>query len=269
MRVPAATSQFDAQLAERLPLRLLLAEDNAVNQKLALQMLRKMGYRADIAGNGLEVLEALERQPYDIVLMDVQMPELDGLETTRRIRTQAAQGGAQPRIIAMTANAMQGDREQCLDAGMDDYISKPIQVKELQAALERWGQRQPIEPPAPVEPAAVIDWAVLEELRMLQAEGEPDFAREMMDLYVENAPQLIEAIRRAIEQNDPATLQRSAHNLKGNSASLGAQRMSALSFELEKLGRAATIEGALPIAAEVEQEFDRVRLAFAARSIST
>ena len=268
-RIPAATSQFDAQLAERLPLRLLLAEDNAVNQKLALQMLRKMGYRADIAGNGLEVLEALERQPYDIVLMDVQMPELDGLETTRRIRAQAAQGGAQPRIIAMTANAMQGDREQCLDAGMDDYISKPIQVKELQAALERWGQRQSIEPSAPVEPAAVIDWAILDELRMLQAEGEPDFAREMMDLYVENAPQLIDAIQRAIKQNAPADLQRSAHSLKGNSASLGAQRMSTLSFELEKLGRAATIEGALPIAAEVEQEFDRVRSAFAVRSLST
>ena len=181
----------------------------------------------------------------------------------------------------MTANAMQGDREQCLDAGMDDYISKPIQVKELQAALERWGQpshrlktdmggqRQSIEPSAPVEPVAVIDWAVLDELRMLQAEGEPDFAREMMDLYVENAPQLITAIQRAIEQNAPADLQRSAHSLKGNSASLGAQRMSTLSFELEKLGRAATIEGALPIAAEVEQEFDRVRSAFAARSLAT
>jgi signal transduction histidine kinase/CheY-like chemotaxis protein len=125
-----------AELAERSPLRVLLAEDNTVNQKLALRVLAQLGYRADVAGNGLEVIAALERQPYDVVLMDVQMPELDGLEATRRIRAHWGPP-AGPRIIAMTANAMQGDREACLAAGMDDYVSKPIRVHDLLAALQR------------------------------------------------------------------------------------------------------------------------------------
>ncbi len=126
----------DPGLAQRHPLRILLAEDNMVNQKLALRLLAQMGYRADVAGNGLEAMAALQRQPYDVVLMDVQMPELDGLEATRRIRAAVLAHG-QPRIIAMTANAMQGDRELCIAAGMDDYIAKPIKVEELVGALAR------------------------------------------------------------------------------------------------------------------------------------
>jgi CheY-like chemotaxis protein len=126
--------QFDAEMGERLPLRILLAEDNAVNQKLALRLLARMGYRADVAGNGLEVIEALQRQPYDVILMDVQMPEMDGLEATRRIRYAVAPE-AQPRIIAMTASAMQEDRDACQAAGMNDYISKPVRVEELVNAL--------------------------------------------------------------------------------------------------------------------------------------
>jgi CheY-like chemotaxis protein len=117
-------------------LRILLAEDNAVNQKLAIRLLERLGYRADLAENGLEVLEALERQPYDVVLMDVQMPELDGLDATRRIRERWSEG-ERPRIIAMTANAMQEDREACLAAGMDDYVAKPIRPDELAEALGR------------------------------------------------------------------------------------------------------------------------------------
>jgi CheY-like chemotaxis protein len=133
-----AKAQFDTQLGQRVPLRILLAEDNVVNQKLALQLLRKMGYRADVAANGLEVLDALHRQPYDVVLMDVQMPELDGFAATRRI-CEGWPADQRPRIIAMTANAMQEDREACLAAGMDDYLAKPIRVHTLQAALEQSG----------------------------------------------------------------------------------------------------------------------------------
>ncbi len=128
--------QFDAEMAQRLPLRILLAEDNAVNQKLALRLLERMGYRADVAGNGLEAIEALRRQPYDVVLMDVQMPEMDGLEATRRIRHEVALE-AQPRIIAMTASAMQEDQDACYTAGMDDYVSKPVRVDELVNALDK------------------------------------------------------------------------------------------------------------------------------------
>jgi CheY-like chemotaxis protein len=124
-----------AVLGERHPLRILLAEDNAVNQKLALRLLQQQGYAAVVAANGLEVLEALEANVFDLVLMDVQMPELDGLETTRRIRRRWP-GSGSPHIVAMTANAMAGDRELCLAAGMDGYVSKPIRVEELVAALE-------------------------------------------------------------------------------------------------------------------------------------
>jgi CheY-like chemotaxis protein len=140
----AKTPDIDAKMGERLPLRILLAEDNPVNQQVALHLLQRMGYRADVAGNGLEVLEALQRQPYDVVLMDVQMPEMDGLEASRRIRQAWSDldGDTQsqrPRIIAMTANAMVGDREMCIEAGMDDYISKPIRIEELVEALRKAG----------------------------------------------------------------------------------------------------------------------------------
>jgi signal transduction histidine kinase/DNA-binding response OmpR family regulator len=139
----ASASQFDGEMGKRLPLRILLAEDNVVNQKLALRLLERCGYRADVAANGLEAVRAVERQPYDIVLMDVQMPEMDGLEATKEIVGRWA-AGERPRIIAMTANAMAEDREACLAAGMDDYLAKPIRVAELVAAL---GRSSPLPPP--------------------------------------------------------------------------------------------------------------------------
>ncbi len=122
-----------------MPLRILLVDDSGINQRVALRILKKMGYVADVAGNGLEVLDALERQHYDLILMDVQMPEMDGLEATRRIVKKL--GRQRPVIIAMTANVMQGDKEKCLDAGMDDYISKPIRPQKVQSALEHWGEK--------------------------------------------------------------------------------------------------------------------------------
>ncbi|MEQ1785175.1 MAG: response regulator, partial [Hyphomonadaceae bacterium] len=137
---PVAKPKIDATLAARHPLRILLAEDNAVNQKLALRLLQQMGYRADVASNGVEAIECVERQPYDVVLMDVQMPEMDGLEASRRI-TGKWQPHERPRIVAMTANAMQGDREECLAAGMDDYVTKPIRVDALVESLLRVAQR--------------------------------------------------------------------------------------------------------------------------------
>jgi len=131
-----ARPQFDAEMGQRHPLRILLAEDNAVNQKLALRLLDRLGYRADLAANGLEVLDALQRQPYDVILMDVQMPEMDGLEATRRICTSPPPKG-QPRIVAMTASAMQEDKNACYAAGMDDYVSKPVRVNELIETLKK------------------------------------------------------------------------------------------------------------------------------------
>jgi signal transduction histidine kinase/DNA-binding response OmpR family regulator len=134
-KVEGAKPKLDASLAQRHPLRILLAEDNVVNQKLAMRLLSQMGYRADLASNGIEAVESVERQTYDVVLMDVQMPEMDGLEATRRIVARWPGAAPRPRIVAMTANAMQGDREQCLAAGMDDYVTKPIRVDTLVQAL--------------------------------------------------------------------------------------------------------------------------------------
>jgi CheY-like chemotaxis protein len=132
-KADTAKPTLDPGMANKHPLRILLAEDNQVNQKLALRLLEQMGYRADVASNGLEAVESVKRQPYDVVLMDVQMPELDGLDATRTIRKENVK---QPYIVAMTANAMQGDREMCLAAGMEFYITKPIRVPELVAALK-------------------------------------------------------------------------------------------------------------------------------------
>lgn len=133
---PPVEFKPDIEMGKQLPLRILVAEDYVVNQKLAQRLLAQLGYRADLAANGLESIQALERQPYDVILMDVQMPEMDGLDATRQICAQWPPE-KRPRIIAVTANAMQGDREMCLAAGMDDYISKPIRIEELVKALSR------------------------------------------------------------------------------------------------------------------------------------
>jgi CheY-like chemotaxis protein len=131
---------FDRKLADRLPLRLLLADDNAVNQKVGVALLKKLGYDADVVSDGKQAVAALERADYDLIFMDVQMPEMDGMEASRIISGRWYEPGKRrPRIVAMTGNAMQGDRERCLEAGMDDYISKPVRITDLVAALEKWG----------------------------------------------------------------------------------------------------------------------------------
>jgi CheY-like chemotaxis protein len=132
---------MDPGMATRHPLRILLAEDNVVNQKLAMRLLQQMGYRADLASNGIEAIECVQRQTYDVVLMDVQMPEMDGLEAARRIVARGKPND-RPRIVAMTANAMQGDREECLAAGMDDYLTKPIRVERLVESLNQVRARE-------------------------------------------------------------------------------------------------------------------------------
>jgi PAS domain S-box-containing protein len=268
-----AESQFDGGLGQRLPLRILLAEDNTVNQKLALRLLERMGYRADVAANGLEVLEALRRQSYDVILMDVQMPEMDGLEASHAIH-EGWKAEQRPRIVAMTANAMQGDREECLDAGMDDYLTKPIQIKALQAALERsgwWSKKRtlPLEEPgkvalptgdaeSKVQAAPALDPTVLSELRQFQGEGEPDIVQELAEAFQFETPPLLEALRQAIVEGQPEELKWAAHNLRGSSNNLGAHTMAALSAELEAISKNRTVERAAELVTRLEQEYQRV-----------
>jgi CheY-like chemotaxis protein len=269
--------QFDALLGQQLPLRILLAEDNTVNQKLALRLLERMGYRADVTANGLEVLEALQRQSYDVILMDVQMPEMDGLEASSAIH-EGWIAEQRPRIVAMTANAMQGDREECLAAGMDDYLTKPIQVKALQEALERaglWAKKRTrdlklIEVAAPThdngrqeESTPALNPEVLSELRQFQGEGEPDIVLELAEAFEFETPPLLEALREAVSEGQPEQLKRAAHNLKGSSNNLGAHMMATLSAELETIGKQGTVEGTAELVTRLEKEYQRVCQALA------
>ena len=219
---------LDPATASRYPLRILLAEDNVVNQKLALRLLERMGYRADVASNGFEAVESVARQPYDVVLMDVQMPEIDGLEASRRI-TGSNPTGDRPTIVAMTANAMEGDREMCLAAGMDDYVTKPIRVAELAEALRRaWSIRHEAIDAAPVE--SIID---LDTYRELEAAAGAEFAAELVATFLEEAPTMFADLRTAYTAADPDTFRRVAHSIKSNGATFGAVTLADLARELE------------------------------------
>ncbi len=238
---PAATPVFDES---RHALRLLLVEDNAVNQKLALLLLERGGYRADVAANGIEALEALKRQAYDVVLMDVQMPEMDGLEATRRIRAATRYG--QPRIIAMTANAMSGDRELCLAAGMNDYVTKPIQREELMNALDTIARERPGVPKM-AESEPVIDMETLRGL-LEAVGGEPSILQELAVAFLADLDEQAGELERSRAANDIETVRRAAHSLKSTSASFGATALATLSQQLE----AGADRGELPGAAEMD-----------------
>ncbi|MDX2097869.1 MAG: response regulator, partial [Leptolyngbyaceae cyanobacterium bins.59] len=262
---------IDASMAERLPLRILLAEDHPVNQRVALLMLERLGYRADVAGNGLEVLEALHRQPYDVILMDVQMPELDGMETSRLIAQEWPDATTRPRIVAMTANAMQGDREMCLQAGMQDYVSKPVRVQELIQALNRCkplmnnykeGSLRALEVQTQQSDSSpALDPAVLEELCAIAGADSREFLIDIIDCYLEESPSLICAIAKAIDQKDLGTLQESAHALKSSSAYLGAKDLSQICLQLETFSPSQPLTEALPYLTRLKTEYDRVQMA--------
>jgi PAS domain S-box-containing protein len=242
--------------ASRAPLQILVADDNAVNQQLALALLRKMGYGADVVTNGAEVLEALARRPYDVVLMDVEMPVIDGLEASRRIN-QEWRDGRRPRIIAMTANAMQGDRETCLAAGMDDYLSKPIRREELAAALAR---SEPHGISAGDSPLAeeVGDPDPVNLAQLEAAVEDPAFVRELISTFLNDAPGLVGALRSSLEQHDLEKLRRAAHTLKSNGRTFGATALATLSEELELSVQQGTLTGAAELLTRIENEYARV-----------
>ena len=248
------SGMFDADMARRLPLRILLAEDNQINQRLALLTLGKFGYVADVAANGLEAVAALERQPYDVILMDVQMPEMDGCEAAREIRQRWGQG---PRIVAMTANALAGDRERCLEAGMDDYLSKPISPQALAAALE--ARTLQADRPSAASGEEDLDRGSIERLLATFGEEGSEVLSGLVRTFLQDAPQLIATVRRGLEDGSPETVQRAAHTLKSTGATFGALGLTELCSRLEALGRAGTLEGAGEVAGQVEAEYEKVR----------
>lgn len=294
----APSSEYDPELGARFPLRILLAEDLSVNQKLMRNMLAKFGYRIDVAGNGLEVLDALKRQDYDLVLMDVQMPEMDGLEASRLIH-QRFPPDLRPRIVALTANALTEDREACIAAGMDDYLSKPVRSKELQLALARCGQwvesrhqgatlhgdsspmtmaesctlddvsdeaEEVIADSEAVadqgnfltDPAPAVSPESLRELRLMRDSGSPEIMKELLDAFRSDTIPLLKDIRVAIETDDAPKLRAAAHGVKGAASNLGAQCLAKLCETLEKMGTDAVLDGSAILLADLEPRFQQV-----------
>ncbi len=259
--------------------RILLAEDNEINRELMLALLESFGCRADVAVNGREALDALDKTDYDLILMDCQMPEMDGYEATARIRARerCSRGGRRVVIVALTANAMEGDREGCLGAGMDDYVSKPVRQEALRNALSRWLPAEP-EPPSPdsaqeasIEPSEdlqscrdPLDRRALDALRAIEAKGKPGFLARLIRLYLARTPEILDQLDEAIERGDATGTFKAAHSLKSSSANVGAVTLAEIFREIEALGRAGTMEGAREKWDRIHAEYVAVEQALAA-----
>jgi CheY-like chemotaxis protein len=278
-------SKLDPTLASRLPLRVLLVDDNAINQKVAARLLQQMGYKADLAGNGVEALQALDRQSYDLIFMDVMMPEMGGFEATDMIRRRQQQKTQFPNykspiiIVAMTANAMQGDREKCLAARMDDYMPKPVRPEDVRAIVERWGakaaQTPPAQPAANIAPAPAgpnpsspapavapppadeppVDMERLNDF----TDGNPESMRELVTLYLTQTGDQIKQLQAAITAGSAQEVRHLAHSCAGASATCGMRRLVPMLRELEKQGSEGKLTSAPQICQDVACEFERIR----------
>ena len=244
--------------------RVLLAEDNITNQDVALGILEKLGLRADAVANGAEAVHALETLPYDLVLMDVQMPEMDGYEATRHLRDpHSSVLNHQIPIIAMTANAMQGDREKCLRAGMNDYVSKPIMPQALAEALDKWlPQDIPstmTQTPGPSEvrvPPDATEAPVFDTRGMMaRLMGDEALAHKIMKGFLEDIPKQIETLKTYLNAGDIARAERQAHTIKGASANVGGEALRVTAFEMEKMAKAGDLEAGLDRLPMLESQF--------------
>jgi CheY-like chemotaxis protein/HPt (histidine-containing phosphotransfer) domain-containing protein len=294
-------SKMDGTMAARLPLRILLTDDNVINQKVAIRLLQQLGYKADTANNGAEAIRAVEQKRYDVILMDVQMPEVDGLEATRRIRQRQKDPASGENlqgdiiIIAMTANAMQGDREKCVAAGMDDYLPKPVRPEALQSMLETYANRllaraavQKAEELNAIQEAAVAadvaaaaDAVSVPELKVLPSPADVspvieqppvdmerlnDFAggslenfNELVALYIKQTTEQLEQIRSAIAERNAENMSRLAHSCAGASATCGMAAIVPLLRQVEYLGHDEKIDEALLVLPSIDLEFDRLK----------
>ncbi|MHC4875140.1 MAG: hybrid sensor histidine kinase/response regulator [Planctomycetota bacterium] len=266
--VPASESNEEAEDFELPPLRVLLAEDSIVNQKLALALLNKWGLTVSVAMNGAEAVEQVTAQDFDLVLMDVQMPEMDGLEATQKIRAQEEQSGGHVPIIAMTAHAMTGDREQCLDAGMDSYVSKPVRAWQLKQEIgqffrERIAAASSAEDQsseasgdtAAVKPEFAVDWPAA--LKIVQ--GDRALLRDVAAAFLEESRQMMSQLKKARENCDGKLLQRSAHTIKASFRTFGVEDAHDIAFDLERAGKEDRLDDAMGRMPELEAAAAAVR----------
>ena len=246
--------------AKKQKIRILLAEDNKTNQKVALRILEKIGYRADAVANGQEVLATLARVPYDLILMDVQMPEMDGLKTTGAIRRKETETDGHIPIIAMTAHAMKGDRERCLEAGMDDYISKPVQPQDLVETIGRWlGERSTVEAQAPFAGES-DDKEVFDQRELLdRLGGDEEIFREIVATFLEDAPLQVEKLKQALREGDAAWVERQAHSLKGSAMNMAGRALQTVALEMEFAGKEGNLGRASSLVEKLDQEFERLK----------
>ena len=221
-------------------IKILLAEDNLVNQMVATKMLANIGYKADVASNGKEAFDAINKINYDLIFMDILMPEMDGFEATRAIR-KLDKSIKQPKIIAMTANAMTGDREKCLRAGMDDYLSKPIKAEELVAKLSHWGELINLESANEMEqikkqelPATILDEKKISLLADINTKEDAIFLVELLEIFIKDLPKATANITDAYKRQDVQKLKFNAHRLKGSSLSLGIDHLAKICEQIEK-----------------------------------
>ncbi len=277
-------SKLDPAMAQRLPLRVLLCDDNTINQKVGLRLLQQMGYKPDLAANGVQALAALNCRPYDLIFMDVQMPEMDGIEATRTIR-ERQRTRQNPNyksaiiIVAMTANAMNGDREKCLAAGMDDYLPKPVRPEHIRSVVERWAAAATAEPtptakvsqtetatevfegkshpatngatqPPPVEMERLHDFT----------NGNPEDLRELINLYLKQTSDQVTQLLAAVKGSHAPDVRRLAHSCAGASATCGMTAILPPLRDLEHEGESGKLVHAAKLAGQVDHEFNRIRI---------
>ncbi len=229
-------------------IKILLAEDNLVNQKVAYNLLSEEGYHVVIANNGHEVLNLLKKEPFDLILMDIQMPEMSGMEATQAIRTQEQETGKHIPIIAVTAHAMKGDREKCIEAGMDDYISKPVNPKQLYDVIKNFY--------SDTATKEASNESYDHGMVMERVGGDETLMREIVNIFVEESPVLLNEIEGAINLKDAKKLERSAHSLKGSVSNFSAKKAYDVAYQLEKMGHQGKVDDAQKVFKNLEKEIE-------------
>jgi len=252
---------------------ILLVEDNLINQQVALGILQIQGYNVTVVNNGREALDAHSQGEFDLILMDCHMPEMDGFEATREIRgRERTFTGKRVPVVALTANAMAQDREECLNAGMDDHLSKPFSMQTLQDMLDRWMPAAASAPATAAQPAPrshakageVLDRQVLEQLSKVRTNGKPELLARVINLYLVESPKLVQKLKQAAGASDARAIARSAHSLKSSSANVGAKVLSGYCADIEASARRADTEEARKILAKIETEHGSVQSALTA-----